>query len=33
MLYTVELVKIQIELGIKINKNSVTIPLLIIGKF
>jgi hypothetical protein len=33
MLYTVELVRIQIELGIQINKNSGTIALLIIEKF
>jgi hypothetical protein len=33
MLYTIELVRIQIELGIQINKNTLTIALLIIEKF
>jgi hypothetical protein len=33
ILYTVELVRIQIELGIYINKNSGTIALLIIVNF
>jgi hypothetical protein len=32
MLYTVELVRIQLELVIEINKNSVTIALLILEK-
>jgi hypothetical protein len=33
ILYTVELVRIQIELGIEINKNRGTIALLIIDNF
>jgi hypothetical protein len=33
MLYTIELVRIQIKLGIKIDMNSVTIALLTLEYF